>query len=73
MKSGTDLPWLNVKLNLAVDITDALVYLHTLNPKYIHRDLKSRNILIDADNGAKLSDFGISCNQEFDVTMTPGV
>ncbi|CAK4166964.1 unnamed protein product, partial [Aphanomyces euteiches] len=52
MKSGTDLPWLSVKLNLAVDITDALVYLHTLNPKYIHRDVKSRNILIDADNGA---------------------
>ncbi|CAK4841714.1 unnamed protein product [Aphanomyces euteiches] len=73
MKSGTDLPWLNVKLNLAVDITDALVYLHTLNPKYIHRDLKSRNILIDADNGAKLSDFGISRNRAADETMTAGV
>ncbi|KAG9402480.1 hypothetical protein AC1031_007094 [Aphanomyces cochlioides] len=73
MKSGTVLPWLNVKLNLAVDITDALVYLHTLNPKYIHRDLKSRNILIDADNGAKLSDFGISRNRAADETMTAGV
>ncbi|RHY84626.1 hypothetical protein DYB35_003119 [Aphanomyces astaci] len=72
-KSGQELPWLSVKLNLAVDVSDALVYLHTLNPVFVHRDLKSRNILIDADTGAKLSDFGISRNRAADETMTAGV
>ncbi|RHY34766.1 hypothetical protein DYB32_000675 [Aphanomyces invadans] len=73
VKSGQELPWLTVKLNLAIDVSDALVYLHTLNPVFVHRDLKSRNILIDADSGAKLSDFGISRNRTADETMTAGV
>ncbi|RLN98166.1 hypothetical protein BBJ28_00020499 [Nothophytophthora sp. Chile5] len=67
------LTWANLKCQIAIDIADALVYLHTLNPKLIHRDLKSRNVLIDAQSGAKLSDFGISRNRSFDETMTAGV
>jgi len=47
--------------------------MHTLNPKLIHRDLKSRNVLIDAQAGAKLSDFGISRNRSYTETMTAGV
>ncbi|OQR92827.1 protein kinase [Achlya hypogyna] len=70
---GAMLTWANIKLHLAIDVADALVYLHSLNPKFIHRDLKSRNILIDADNGAKLSDFGISRNRNLEETMTAGV
>ncbi|EQC37229.1 TKL protein kinase [Saprolegnia diclina VS20] len=71
--NGTVLTWANIKLHLAIDVADALVYLHSLNPKFIHRDLKSRNILIDAENGAKLSDFGISRNRNLEDTMTAGV
>lgn len=68
-----NLTWASAKLQIAIDVADALVYLHTLNPKLIHRDLKSRNVLIDAKSGAKLSDFGISRNRSFGETMTAGV
>ncbi|RQM12625.1 hypothetical protein DD237_008063 [Peronospora effusa] len=70
---ASSLTWANLKCQIAIDIADALVYMHTLNPKLIHRDLKSRNVLIDAQSGAKLSDFGISRNRSFDETMTAGV
>ncbi|KAI9920337.1 hypothetical protein PsorP6_016047 [Peronosclerospora sorghi] len=70
---ASSLTWANLKCQIAIDVADALVYLHTLNPKLIHRDMKSRNVLIDAQSGAKLSDFGISRNRSFDETMTAGV
>ncbi|KAF0695872.1 Aste57867_13330 [Aphanomyces stellatus] len=38
-------------------IVEALVYLHSFN--MIHRDLKSRNVLVDSAKGTKLTDFGI--------------
>jgi hypothetical protein len=70
---SSTLTWANLKCQIAIDIADALVYMHTLNPKLIHRDLKSRNVLIDAQAGAKLSDFGISRNRSYTETMTAGV
>jgi serine/threonine protein kinase len=70
---AAQLTWSNAKFKLAIDVADALVYLHTLNPKFIHRDLKSRNILVHASLGAKLSDFGISRQRSLDETMTAGV
>jgi hypothetical protein len=70
---ASSLTWANLKCQIAIDVADALVYLHTLNPKLIHRDLKSRNVLIDANTGAKLSDFGISRNRSVEETMTAGV
>ena len=39
----------------------ALVFLHEKNgKKYIHRDIKARNIMVNEDGQCKLSDFGIS-------------
>ncbi|KAJ0390720.1 hypothetical protein ATCC90586_011899 [Pythium insidiosum] len=70
---ASSLTWANLKCQIAIDVADALVYLHTLSPKLIHRDLKSRNVLIDAHSGAKLSDFGISRNRSMEETMTAGV
>ncbi|KAF1325176.1 Tkl protein kinase, partial [Globisporangium splendens] len=70
---ASSLTWANLKCQISIDIADALVYLHTLNPKLIHRDLKSRNVLIDAQTGAKLSDFGISRDRSVEETMTAGV
>lgn len=64
--------WEDRKLNYALDTIDAIVYLHSLSPVIIHRDLKSRNILVDSKKGAKLGDFGISAAKR-DRDMTTGV
>lgn len=65
--------WADHKIYLAEDVADALVYLHSLTPKVIHRDLKSKNILLDDEFRAKLSDFGISRERSLEETMTAGV
>ncbi|ETI50763.1 TKL protein kinase [Phytophthora nicotianae P1569] len=60
------------KTTIALEVCHALTYLHSLSPPIIHRDLKSRNILLNSDMKAKLSDFGIS-RERLDITMTAGV
>ncbi|ETO79501.1 TKL protein kinase, partial [Phytophthora nicotianae P1976] len=60
------------KLTIALQVCHALSYLHSMIPSIIHRDLKSRNILLDREMNAKLSDFGIS-RERLDRTMTAGV
>eukprot|EP00127_Corallochytrium_limacisporum_P002406 Clim_evm47s119 gene=Clim_evmTU47s119 len=51
---------LNAKLRIILDIAQGLAYLHGLDPKIIHRDLNSLNILLDEYGGAAISDFGES-------------
>lgn len=59
------------KLRIAVHVAEALTYLHSLSPKLIiHRDLKSRNVLVDERWDAKLSDFGVSRESSSQVTRT---
>ena len=41
-------------------ILSGLVYLHNLPTPVVHRDLRASNILLDANDNAKLSDFGVS-------------
>jgi hypothetical protein len=60
------------KLRIAVHVAHALTYLHSLDTPVVHRDLKSKNILLTESLDAKLIDFGISCERQ-DVTMTAGV
>jgi serine/threonine-protein kinase TNNI3K len=60
------------KATIALHVSHALTYLHSLSPAVIHRDLKSRNILLSRDRQAKLTDFGIS-RERLDQTMTAGV
>jgi len=43
---------------MAIDIAQGLVHLH--GRKILHRDLKSGNILLDAQGRAKISDFGLA-------------
>ena len=51
----------SVKITLAVDIGQGLQYLHSM--EYLHRDLKSKNVLVYRENGhyrGKLADFGVA-------------
>lgn len=55
---------------LALDVAEALVYLHSFISPIIHRDLKSRNVLLSDTWEAKLTDFGVSRELDEDQTMT---
>lgn len=49
------------RLNIAIDIADALKYLHhNCEPSVIHCDLKPSNILLREDLSACVSDFGLA-------------
>ncbi|CAI5989628.1 unnamed protein product [Closterium sp. NIES-64] len=47
----------NMRLKVAVQVAEALAYMHGLN--FIHRDLKAANVLLSPDYDAKLTDFGM--------------
>ncbi|KAG6960079.1 hypothetical protein JG688_00009783 [Phytophthora aleatoria] len=67
------LSWENGKATYCVQVCEAVYHLHSLQPALIHRDIKSRNILVDSQKGAKLSDFGESRERTVARTMTAGV
>ncbi|EEY54040.1 protein kinase [Phytophthora infestans T30-4] len=50
--------WTHHKFDIAISIIEALVYLHSFVPPLLHRDVKSKNVLLSSRLKAKLSDFG---------------
>ncbi|KAG6428998.1 hypothetical protein SASPL_107037 [Salvia splendens] len=58
-KPDLDLPW-SLRLKIAIGIAQGLVYLHKdYLPRLLHRNLKSNNVLLDADFQPKLTDFSL--------------
>lgn len=50
---------LSLKFRILLDVSRGLVYLHTRDPVIIHRDLTSRNVLVNKSSmHAKIADFG---------------
>ncbi|CAK9172528.1 unnamed protein product [Ilex paraguariensis] len=53
------LPW-SVRLKIAIGVAQGLAYLHKdYVPHLLHRNVKSKNILLDADFEPKLTDFAL--------------
>ncbi|CAI5737374.1 unnamed protein product [Peronospora destructor] len=59
-RRGYRLSWESHKADIALHIAEALTYLHGLTPTVIHRDLKAKNVMLNVNMEAKLSDFGIA-------------
>lgn len=54
------LTW-EARIKILLGTAKALSYLHeAIEPKVVHRDIKSSNILIDDEFNAKISDFGLA-------------
>lgn len=57
-KNAANFDWIQ-RLNVIKDVASALSYMHhDCKPSIIHRDLSSKNILLDSDCVAHISDFG---------------
>ncbi|KVH67550.1 Concanavalin A-like lectin/glucanase, subgroup [Cynara cardunculus var. scolymus] len=59
------LSW-KTRLRIAVDVANGLQYIHEhTRPRVVHKDVKSGNILLDANMRAKIANFGLAksgCN-----------
>ncbi|XP_042020977.1 lysM domain receptor-like kinase 3 [Salvia splendens] len=59
-KGHTSLSWI-MRLQIALDAARGLEYIHEhTKPHYVHRDIKTSNILLDGSFRAKISDFGLA-------------
>ncbi|KAA8525448.1 hypothetical protein F0562_007285 [Nyssa sinensis] len=53
------LPW-TTRVQIALDAAKGLEYIHVhTKPYYVHRDVKTSNILLDSSFRAKIADFGL--------------
>uniref|UniRef100_A0A061RBJ4 Tkl protein kinase n=1 Tax=Tetraselmis sp. GSL018 TaxID=582737 RepID=A0A061RBJ4_9CHLO len=67
---GCHLSWVQIAY-MCLGAANGMVHLH--RHKVLHRDLKSANLLVDADYTVKIADFGLSRVQTDLATMTGGL
>ena len=60
---------LKTAVKQALDVARGMAYVHAHN--FIHRDLKSDNLLISADKSIKIADFGVARIEVHTEGMTP--
>lgn len=71
--SESPLHW-RLRVDLAIGVCRGIHYLHTArSPPLIHRDVKTANILLDSNMGARLGDFGLVRTSPTDSRMTSTV
>ena len=58
---------LEIKISILRDIASGLNYLHGQKPPIIHRDLTTKNVLLDSELKAKIADFGIAQLMKVDI------
>jgi hypothetical protein len=49
-----------VRMKMAADAALGMSWLHESRPRVLHRDLKSKNLLVDNNYAVKVADFGLS-------------
>lgn len=65
-QTSHNLTW-KQRVQIAYDVANALNYLHKYtNPPYIHKNLKTSNILLDTNWRAKITNFGLARSAEGD-------
>ncbi|KAK9807738.1 hypothetical protein WJX72_007609 [[Myrmecia] bisecta] len=61
----------SLQIAILKDIASGVRHLHLAKPPVLHADLKSRNILVDTNFRAKVSDFGLARHRNKRTTSTP--
>lgn len=50
--------------HIAKQVSEGVTFLHSKTPPFVHRDLKSMNVIMDYELNAKLCDFGLTQSME---------
>ncbi|XP_028789248.1 serine/threonine receptor-like kinase NFP [Neltuma alba] len=59
-----------MRLHVAIDVANGLQYIHEhTRPRVVHKDIKSSNILLDANMRAKIANFGLAKSGMNAITM----
>ncbi|KAL4094396.1 hypothetical protein PRIC1_010057 [Phytophthora ramorum] len=59
-QTGTLHEWTQQKLQIALEVAEALVYLHSFAPPVLHRNLSASDVLLTSGMKAKVSKIGVS-------------